>query len=147
MNAIPFPLSKRSKACQLCNYEMRKPKWKGVVFCKNHGVRLCTESLPPRHLSEPKLVKLDGSEVTDFSWTSPNEGSCWTKFHKFYLPAGLFNSKQIDVRQQKIKFGAPVYTSQLYQKKYEALGIEVVKKGKKSTGMGLIVPERHMKKN
>jgi hypothetical protein len=39
-----------------------------------------------------------------------------------------------------------VYTSQLYQQKYEALGIEV-KKGGKSTGMGLIIPERHMKKN
>ena len=39
-----------------------------------------------------------------------------------------------------------MYTSELYQKKYEALGVEVKKKGNNTAGMGLIVPERHMKK-
>jgi hypothetical protein len=83
------------------------------------------ESSPPRI---QVLYKLDGAEVTDFSWTCPEEGSCWSKLHKFYAIHGLFNKKQIDINQRKIKFGAPVYTSQLYQRKYKALDFEIVKK-------------------
>ncbi len=72
---MPFlfnKLNKISKTGQLCNYEMRNSKWKGFVFCTNHGVRLCTENAAPRHLVEPKLYKLDNSEVTDYSWCSPD---------------------------------------------------------------------------
>ncbi len=147
LNAIPFPLNKKSRTCQVCHYEMKSSKWKGVVFCTNHGVRLCTESSPPRIQVEPKLYKLDGAEVTDFSWTCPEEGSCWSKFHKFYAMHGLFNKKQIDINQRKIKFGTPIYTSQLYQRKYEALGIEIVKKRGRPTGMGKIVPSQHVRLN
>ena len=53
---------------------------------------------------------------------------------------------QIDMSLNKIKFGSTIYTSELYQKKYEALGVEIKKKGNNSTGMGLIVPSQHMKK-
>jgi len=56
---------------------MKKDKWKGVLFCANHGVLLCSESSPPRAETGPELVKLDGARVTDFSWTCPDEGSCW----------------------------------------------------------------------
>jgi hypothetical protein len=37
-SSVPFNAKKRSKTCQICNYEMQKPKWKGVVMCMNHGV-------------------------------------------------------------------------------------------------------------
>jgi hypothetical protein len=147
LNVIPFPLNKKSKTCQVCHYEMKNTKWEGVVFCTNHGVRLCTESSPPRKEVEPKLYKLDGTAVTDYSWTCPEEGSCWAKFHKFYVLHGLFNKKQIDVSNKKLKFGAPVYTSQLYQRKYAALGIEVVKKKGRATGMGKIVQKQHIRFN
>jgi hypothetical protein len=43
---LPIVINKRSRACQICNYELRKPKWKGVVMCTNHGVRLCTAIIP-----------------------------------------------------------------------------------------------------
>jgi hypothetical protein len=74
MNAVPFPLNKRAKCCQVCHYELKNPKWKGVVLCPNHRVHLCTESSLPRALSEPKLYMVNGREVTDFSWTFPDEG-------------------------------------------------------------------------
>jgi hypothetical protein len=70
-----------------------------------------TESSPPRIQVKPKLYKLDGVEVTDFSWTCPEEGSCWSKFHNVYAIHGLFNKKQIDINKRKIKFGAPFFTS------------------------------------
>jgi hypothetical protein len=128
--------------------EMKNEKWKGVVFCANHGVRLCTESSPRRELvQDPVLVKLDGSKVTDFSWTCPDEGSCWEKYHNFYLPRGLFNAKRIDLNDNKIKFGTPVYLSDLYQKKYEALGIEVKVKGNKKAGMGQLNFEQHVRRS
>jgi hypothetical protein len=101
------------------------------VLGPNHGVRLCIESSPPRALAEPKIYMVDGKEVTDFSWTYPDEGSCWHKFHQFYLERSLFNNKQIDLSRNKIKFGSTIYTSELYQKKYEALGVEIKKKGEK----------------
>ncbi len=85
MSAIPFLLNERAKCCQVCHYELKNPKWKGVVFCPVHGVGLYTESSPARALVEPKLYKVDGSEVSDFFWTCPAEGSCWSKFHNFYM--------------------------------------------------------------
>jgi hypothetical protein len=51
MSAVPFPLKKRAKSCQICSFELKNLKWKGVVLCPNHGVRLCTESSPPRALA------------------------------------------------------------------------------------------------
>jgi hypothetical protein len=148
LSTIPFPLKLRSKTCQICQYEMKNDKWKGVVFFASHGVRLCTESSLPRALTGPELVKLDGSKVTDFSWMCPDEGSCWEKFHNYYVRKGwLFNSKQIDISQQKIKFGGPIYISNLYQSKYKALGIEIVVKEGKTVGMGKLEFERHVTKN
>jgi hypothetical protein len=44
---FPFPVARKSRRCKLCNYEMCHDKWKGVVLCSQHGVRLCTESHPP----------------------------------------------------------------------------------------------------
>jgi hypothetical protein len=91
------------------------------------------------------LVKEDESDVTDYFWTSQIEGSCWDKFHQFYLPKGLYNACNIDLNQRKIKFGQVNFSSKLYQKKLEALGVEVKKKGKFSRGVGRIAPKNHMK--
>ncbi len=70
----------------------------------------------------------ESGHVTDYSWTSQIEGSCWDKFHQFYLPKGLYNACNIDLNQRKIKFGQVNFSSKLYQKKLEALGVEVKKK-------------------
>lgn len=124
-DSFPFDINKKSRTCQICHYEMRRPKWKGVVMCTSHGICLCTNIVKARAKSHPKLYQLDGTEVTDYSWTCSMDASCWTKFHEFYEPQGLFTKKQINVSERKIKFGCPVYTSPLYQKKYTALGIVV----------------------
>ena len=145
-NIFPFQIAKKSRSCQLCNYEMQRPTWKGVVVCSNHGVRLCTNVVPPCQASLPTLNKLDGSKVTDYSWTCPTEGSCWTKFHEFYEPKGLFTKKALNLNEGKIKFGGFVYTSELYQKKYAALGIEIKTKEGRTEGMGRINPKQHMGK-
>jgi hypothetical protein len=105
-------------------------------------VHLCTKSSPPRALTGPELVKLDGSKVMDFSYTCPDEGSCWEKFHNYSVRKGLFN-----VGHQKIKFGGPIYISNLYQNKYKALGLEILLKEGKTVGMGKLEFERHVKKN
>jgi hypothetical protein len=45
--SFPFPLKKRSKSCQVCQYKLKKPTWKDVVMCAVHGVRLCLKVHPP----------------------------------------------------------------------------------------------------
>jgi hypothetical protein len=107
---------------------------------------LCTSIVPPRQKSLPKLYKKDGSAVTDYSWTCPDEASCWTKFHDFYEPKGLFTKQKLNLNEQKVRFGGVVYTSELYQKKYAALGIEVKKKNGNTKGMGRINLKDHMGK-
>jgi hypothetical protein len=114
--SVPFELKKRSKTCQVCSYEMRKPKWKGVVMCMNHGVRLCSTVSPPRCNSLPKLYQTNGELVSDFSWTCPKRASSWNKFHDFYLEKGLFSRKQILVSDGMMKFGSALYSSTLYQR-------------------------------
>jgi len=76
---------------------MRREKWKGVVLCTKHGARLCTQIHGPRNTSEPTLVKVDGTDVTDFSWACNYTGSCWNKYHDFYEPQGLFTKTKIDL--------------------------------------------------
>jgi hypothetical protein len=122
-SGVPFKLNKKSKNGQVCYYEMRQEKWKGVVLCSKLSVCLCTEIHDPRSTSKPKLIKVDGTNVTDFSWICKSSGSCWNKFHVFYEPRGQFSKCKIDLCGDKLKFGSYQYASDLYQKKYSALGI------------------------
>jgi hypothetical protein len=80
----------------------------------------------------PLLVKKDGTLVMDWSWTCPQSKSCWAKYHDFYQPRLLFNTYfYFDNVGKTCKFSQCIYTLELYQKKYAALGVEVkTKKGK-----------------
>jgi hypothetical protein len=70
-----------------------------------------------RQNSEPILLKRDGTEVTNWSWTYPGSACCWDKFHDFYQPNGLFNSHfHFDKVGKKCKFAHVVFTSTLHQK-------------------------------
>lgn len=145
LKAMNIRLSNKMRVCQVCHYEMRPHKWKSVMCCSRHGIRLCTEGRMSRKNSEPTLFKLNGSKVTDWSWTTDSDLSCWDKFHSFYQPEGLFNSNfYVNVEQKKCKFAQCIYTSPLHQKKYNALGIEVKCKPGKSAGMGRIRMDIHL---
>ena len=142
---LQIPLSTKIKVCQICHYEMRPYRWKSVMLCSKHGVRLCSDIRDSRENCKHKLVKKDGSDVTDWSWTDRSNRSCWAKFHDFYLPQGLFNSHfHVDVQAKKCKFAQFKYTSELYQRKYNALGIEIQRKRGKDTGVGKINWKEHL---
>ncbi len=90
---FPAKLSRRSRFCHVCKYELRNDVHGGVVACTTHGVRLCTKIHPPRNLDQRTcLVKLDNTPVTDWSWTCQTTDSCWNRFHTFYAPKGLFKT-------------------------------------------------------
>jgi len=144
LEVIPAKIGTKMKSCQVCSYEMRGFKWKSVTLCPNHGARLCTDARKSREESEPKLIKKDGSPVTDWDWTCQSEDTCWNKFHDFYLPNGLFNNNISLSSSQKCKFAEFVCSSDLYQKKYAALGIPVKRKNGKTFGKGLIQDKVHM---
>jgi hypothetical protein len=146
LNNLPMPLLLKIKICQVCKYEVRKPKWKSVMFCAKHGVRLCLEEREQRQHSLPLLRKKVGSPVTDWSWTCETKDSCWNKFHNFYLPQGLFNSKFSLSSSEKVKFANYVYTSPIYKKKYAVLGIKVTMKNGKIAGVGRMDENCHMVK-
>lgn len=123
---------------------MRRFKWKSVTLCTTHGVRLCTEVRQVRSECEPKLLKLDGTPVTNWKWTYETIDTCWNKFHDFYLPEGLFNSNFSLASAQKCKFAGVIYTSALHQLKYEALGVPInIKKGN-IAGVGRINDKVHI---
>jgi hypothetical protein len=110
---LPLQLKKQSKTCQVCNYEIQKPKWKGVVMCVNHGVWLYSGITSPRCDSLPELYQQNGDKVTDWSLTCPTKTSCWNQIHDFYLPNGLFSRKELNVSQGTIKFGNIIYSLDL----------------------------------
>jgi hypothetical protein len=108
-----IPLFTKIKVCQICHYEMCPYQWKSVMLCSKNGVRLCSDIRDSRENSKHKLVKKAGSNVTDWSWTDRSNRSCWSKFHKFYLPQGLFNSHfHVDAQAKKCKFAQFKYTSE-----------------------------------
>jgi len=147
LNNLPCKLSTKIKICQVCKYELRKPKWKSVTLCPKHGVRLCTEVRQERRNCLPTITKRDGSEVTDWSWTCDTVDSCWNKFHNFYAAQGLFNKKFSLASSGKVKFANYVYTSPLYQKKYTALGIPITVKKGRTAGVGYFDEQMHIQKD
>jgi hypothetical protein len=145
MKNLQIPLSTKIKVCQICHYEMRPYRWKSVVLCSKHGVCLCSDNRPAREDSKHKLVKKDGSDVTDWTWMDRTNQSCRSKFHNFYQPQGLFNNHfHVDVQAKKCKFAQFKYSSDLYQKKYNALGIEIQCRRGKNKGVGKIDWNDHL---
>eukprot|EP00644_Phytophthora_capsici_P012397 jgi/Phyca11/121725/e_gw1.46.413.1 len=63
--------------CVVCRFEGRYPT-EVTDYCRTHSVCLC------------KLVHGDANTpftCPESTWT------CWEKFHRFYLPNGLFSAK------------------------------------------------------
>jgi hypothetical protein len=116
LEIIPAKIGTKMKVCQVCSYEMWRLKWKLVMLCLNHDVHLCTEVQKSQAECEPKLVRQDGTPVTNWDWTCPKEDTCWNKFHDFYFPNGLFNNNISLTSPSKCKFAGVVYSSELYQK-------------------------------
>jgi hypothetical protein len=115
LSQLPAKLSSKIKIYQVCRYEERKLKWKLVMLCHTHGVRLCMEVRPEREKCEPKLNRKDGTAVSDWSWTCQTTDTCWNKFHKFYQPCGLFNNNYSLQSVDRVKFSSFAYGSDLYQ--------------------------------
>lgn len=91
--SFTFTLKKLAKSCQVCQYELKKPKWMDIVLCPTHGAQLCLGVSLLCIMVSLQWVKIDGSEVTDYSWTCREIASCWDKFHKFYAEHGLFTQR------------------------------------------------------
>ncbi len=145
LKTIQMKLSTKIKVCQVCNYELRPFKWRSVTLCGKHGVWLCTETVTARKESLPLLIKKDGTLVKDWSRTCPQSKSCWAKYHDFYQPRGLINTYfYFDNVGKTCKFSQCIYTSELYQKKYAALGVEVKTKKGKAAGMGRVNERDHI---
>jgi hypothetical protein len=63
---------------------------------------------------------------SDSSRNCRSKSSGWAKYHDFYQPRGLFNTYfYFDNVGKTCKFSQCIYTSELYQKKYAALRVEV----------------------
>lgn len=114
-----------------------------MTLYPKHGIQLCLEDRDHRKNCLPSIRKKNGSMVTDCSWTSETSGSCWNKFHNYFLPQFLFNKKFSLASAEKVEFAIYVYISPLYQKKYAALGIEVTLKKGKNSGVGRIHEKLH----
>jgi hypothetical protein len=109
MKDIPFPIKHRTKSRQLCNYELKKDKGKASIYALFMEYVYAWRGTYSA-VTDPLLVKADGTPVMYFSWTSLNAGSCWSKFHNIYLPNNVFNKKRIDINQRKVKFGVTILT-------------------------------------
>jgi hypothetical protein len=71
LQIIPAKIGTKMKMCQVCSYEMRSFKWKSVMLGPNHGVYFCTKVRKSWDECKPKLVKQDGTPVTNWDWTCP----------------------------------------------------------------------------
>jgi hypothetical protein len=132
----------------VCKYELKKDKWKKCPFMPIHGVHLCMESNPPCSAVTDPLLK----EAQMECWYLISHGHVQMLVvvglnFKFFICPVFFNKKMIVINQRQIKFGTTVLTSVLYQRKYDTLGIEVQKKGNKTTGIGHIRQGHHMIRN
>jgi hypothetical protein len=80
LSAHRFPSATRGKrGCKVCAFEGR-PWTMKTNYCIQHNVCLCTNT----YVITPGLIAL----------VCPHEDwSCWRKFHEYYLPRGLFNTK------------------------------------------------------
>ena len=85
VHAVTTQRSIYGKVCQVCTYEERGDRWKGVTVCRTHSIRLCHNTWPDRSTQEPIIMRFDDKNVpvADFSWLCPDTTlTCWQKFHK-----------------------------------------------------------------
>ena len=95
---------------------------------------MCTVGHPSK-----QLFDVNKKEMTDYSWRAPSETlSCWYKAHNFYIPNGLFVDKVRPIRDEELAdskcastFQCSRISSNLYAKKRKALGMELIKRGRK----------------
>jgi hypothetical protein len=81
LDIIPAKIGVKMRVYQVCSYEMQRFKWKSLMLCTNHSVRLCTEMRQMRSKCEPQLQKLEGTPVMNWKWTCEINDTCWNKFH------------------------------------------------------------------
>eukprot|EP00644_Phytophthora_capsici_P004525 jgi/Phyca11/111085/e_gw1.19.646.1 len=68
---------RKKRQCVVCRYEERYPT-EVTDYCHTHSVCLCR--VMHDHVEKPYICPQS-------TWT------CWDKFHRFYLPNGLFTDK------------------------------------------------------
>jgi hypothetical protein len=118
-------------ACQLCRFEERGTRVKGVVTCATHCLRLCVKSY-----DRVKIYNKDKKEMLDCSWMAPDESmSCWEKAHRFCIPEGLFKigankQKQDWSSGNKLRFVHASVSSECYLGKRQALGLSQLMRGR-----------------
>jgi hypothetical protein len=113
----------------------------------NHGVRLCSGITQPRCDSSPVFIRPQVRKSQTTLGTCPTKTSCWNKFHEFYEPKGLFARMVMNIAEGTICFGSVLYSSELYQQSYKALGVEVTdNNNKRKTCMGRINLSTHIGK-
>lgn len=118
-------------ACQVCRFEERGTRVKGVVICTTHCLRLCVKSY-----DRVKIYNKDKKEISDYSWMAPDESmSCWEKAHRFYIPKGLFKIGANEHKQDwssgnKLKFTHASVSSECYSGKRQALGLGRLMRGR-----------------
>lgn len=74
-HASHFKHDSSSRCCRVCDYELR-PACRKTQFCPTHQISLCTRAYP-------------AWPVMPFTANLSAE-TCWSKFHRFYLPQGIF---------------------------------------------------------
>lgn len=107
--------SRDARECVICRHEGRKATQK-TDYCQNHKVCLCKQ-LYMRHDEDNKgfnlKTSIDGPNY-DYSWT------CWDKFHRYYLPRGLFNVNGNIMKQSNMnKESKQLKIERIIQKKVE----------------------------
>ena len=72
-----FPSSRAKRECVVCRFEGRYPS-EQTVYCFQHKVSLCTSAYTS---PGPSTYLCPSTDAT-----------CWSKYHTFYFPAGLYNA-------------------------------------------------------
>jgi Transposase IS4 len=132
-NLVPYK-KKWSSVCQICNYEERKMKWKTVLVCPVHSVRLCFGTYPDRSKGGIPIMRKDGNgeSVSDYSWLCQDHDlTCWEKFHSFYQPNNLFTTPANAANCDAFRFAKVRLSSELYKRKCQAFGMPSTRRGKK----------------
>jgi hypothetical protein len=112
--------SRDARGCVVCKHEGRNPTTL-TDYCKEHKACLCRKFYTRNDEKNKGFYLETSQESEDYNY----EWSCWDKYHRYYLPKGLFNVKGNIIKHSKMnKESKQLKTDRAITKQAEKLQLE-----------------------
>jgi hypothetical protein len=131
--------SRDARGCVVCKHEGRNPTTL-TDYCKEHKACLCRKFYTRNDEKNKGFYLETSQESEDYNY----EWSCWDKYHRYYVPKGLYNVNGNIIKHSKMhKESKQLKTDRAIKKQAEKLQLERARRVASLYPLPTLVEEAH----